>query len=263
MKIVVLASGSLPHIFLVNQIEARFGVARVIFERIDETGWVRSFARDLKRHGTSYSLNKSLFVLYRTIVLDRRRKRIEGEIFGESPCAVPPERTIKVPSVNSPETHREPEQIQPDILVVVGTSILSAETIGKAGVAINLHRGILPFYRGIDAVVAALRLGDQDRIGVTVHSVVPRVDAGDVLAQEVVLIEPDDNLERLEARVFRCGVNLMLDLLAAYRDNGRFPVLRRNFPASSDTLFFARTYSEHARAVLNLRLAAAGAARTS
>lgn len=263
MKIAVLTTESLPHIFLVGELAARFEVEAVLLERGIPRGPRRLLVRDWRRHGGAYALDKALFVLYRRLVLDRRREQIERLTYGTPSMGVPAEQILRVSSINSPEAHHCLETVRPDVLVVAGTTILKPSTIGLAPVALNIHCGILPYYRGIDAVSAAVRLGDHDRIGVTVHTVVPRVDAGDLIAQRCVPFEPGDSLEALETRVFRCGVELMVASLATHRDTGYLSVLRSAFPATTDRLFFSRTLTQHVHAAICLRIAASKVIRSS
>ena len=49
----------------------------------------------------------------------------------------------------------------------------------------NLHPSMLPKYKGLKAIERAYEA--QDEIGVTIHQVVPEVDAGAVILQEPVL----------------------------------------------------------------------------
>jgi phosphoribosylglycinamide formyltransferase-1 len=70
------------------------------------------------------------------------------------------------------------------------------------GAILNLHPSLLPsFAGGMDAIAQAHRAGVPET-GVTVHFVEPgEVDAGGIVAQEVVAIRPGESLEDLEARV--------------------------------------------------------------
>ena len=49
--------------------------------------------------------------------------------------------------------------------------------------AINVHPSVLPKYRGVKPLENAIVNGEK-KIGVTIHELVPEVDAGDILLQE-------------------------------------------------------------------------------
>ena len=69
-----------------------------------------------------------------------------------------------------------------------------------AGRIVNIHPSLLPKYRGLDTHARALEAGDSVS-GCSVHVVTEELDAGEVLGQAAVEIEPDDTPATLEQRV--------------------------------------------------------------
>jgi phosphoribosylglycinamide formyltransferase-1 len=65
---------------------------------------------------------------------------------------------------------------------------------------VNIHPSLLPAFRGLHAQRQALAAGVRFT-GCTVHFVRPELDAGPILAQAVVPVHPDDDEERLSARI--------------------------------------------------------------
>jgi phosphoribosylglycinamide formyltransferase 1 len=65
---------------------------------------------------------------------------------------------------------------------------------------VNIHPSLLPAFRGLHAQRQALAAGVRFS-GCTVHFVRPEVDTGPIIAQAVVPLQPDDNEERLSARI--------------------------------------------------------------
>ena len=68
------------------------------------------------------------------------------------------------------------------------------------GRIVNIHPSLLPKYRGLDTHQHALEAGDAIA-GCSVHIVTEELDAGEVLGQAEVPIEPGDTVASLEARV--------------------------------------------------------------
>ncbi len=82
---------------------------------------------------------------------------------------------------------------------------------------VNLHPalpGTFPGAHGIADAFAAYQRGEIDHTGVMVHLVPDEaVDAGPVIAQEMILILPDDTLESLETRIHTVEHRLLISAL--------------------------------------------------
>jgi phosphoribosylglycinamide formyltransferase 1 len=82
---------------------------------------------------------------------------------------------------------------------------------------VNLHPalpGMFPGAHGIADAFAAYQRGEIDHTGVMAHLVPDEaVDAGPVVAQEVVPILPDDTLESLETRIHAVEHRLLVSAL--------------------------------------------------
>ncbi len=65
---------------------------------------------------------------------------------------------------------------------------------------LNIHPALLPAFRGLDTHARALEAGVRFT-GCTAHLVRPEMDDGPIIAQAVVPVLPDDDAERLGARV--------------------------------------------------------------
>jgi methionyl-tRNA formyltransferase len=98
---------------------------------------------------------------------------------------------------------------QPDLLVVAAYGqILSREVLSvpKLG-GINVHASLLPKYRGAAPVAWAIYHGEKQS-GVTIIRMSPALDAGEMLAQEAVDVEPEETAGELEARLAVVGARL-------------------------------------------------------
>jgi len=97
-----------------------------------------------------------------------------------------------------------------DLGVIYGTNIIkeSVFSLPRLG-SINLHQGLAPFYRGSAPVFWEL-YNDEPEVGITVHRVAAKVDAGDIVLQETVPLRYD--FERFDLNFesfiedFRAGI---------------------------------------------------------
>ena len=79
--------------------------------------------------------------------------------------------------------------------------ILSPWFVGQwAGRILNIHPSLLPKYRGLDTHSRAIAASDKAG-GCSVHIVTEELDAGAILGQSEVRIEPHDTPESLAERV--------------------------------------------------------------
>ena len=81
------------------------------------------------------------------------------------------------------------------------------------GRVLNIHPSLLPKYRGLHTHERALEAGDREH-GASVHFVVPELDAGAVVAQCTLAIEPADTAQTLAQRLLPGEHRLLIEVLA-------------------------------------------------
>ena len=88
---------------------------------------------------------------------------------------------------------------------------------------INIHPSLLPKFPGLEAWKQALNAGETVT-GCTVHYVDDKIDHGDIIAQRVVPILPNDSAESLHARIQVAEHELYPAVIAKLcRENDRQP----------------------------------------
>lgn len=89
-----------------------------------------------------------------------------------------------------------------DLVVLAGfMRVLKPKLLGAfAGKIINLHPSLLPAFPGLDGIGQAFRAGVKET-GCTVHYVTLEVDAGRIIEQARVPVDPGDTHETLAAKV--------------------------------------------------------------
>lgn len=89
-----------------------------------------------------------------------------------------------------------------------------------AGRIINLHPSLLPAFPGLDGIGQAFRAGVKET-GCTVHEVTLEVDAGRIIEQAKISIEPNDTLEALAAKVHQAEHRLLPAVIARLSSNAK------------------------------------------
>ena len=104
-----------------------------------------------------------------------------------------------------------------DLFIVVAYGEILKENIlsipSKA--AINIHTSLLPKYRGAAPIQRCLMNGEPFS-GVTFMEMVLKMDAGDILKQEIVPIDPDINVEQLELALLEASKKAIPELLSRF-----------------------------------------------
>lgn len=127
------------------------------------------------------------------------------------------------------------------LLSVSAPEIFRAAALGAAPHTINIHNGKLPFYRGMMPTFWALLKGEP-AVTITVHTMVEKLDAGQVVAEYTVPISPRDSQFDLSARAKEVAGREVAGLLARL-GTPEWPVLRTvdmsqkryfKFPTSAD-----------------------------
>ncbi|HYH21775.1 MAG TPA: formyltransferase family protein [Azospirillum sp.] len=99
-------------------------------------------------------------------------------------------------------------------LHVVCPEVLAAPRLG----AYNLHPGPLPHYAGLNAPSWAIFQGET-RHAVTLHRMVPAIDAGPVVSEAAFPIGPDDTALSVYTRCAKLGLLLVARLVDQYADD--------------------------------------------
>jgi len=135
--------------------------------------------------------------------LGRRLERVAEEI------GVPVHR---VASHNDERAKALLESLAPDVLVLLGTRIIRKHVLAIPRLGtLNPHYGPLPDVRGMNATEWALWLGKP--LGVTIHTVVPEVDQGGILAFEPFAPEPGDDLAALRRKCQNAACRALLEVV--------------------------------------------------
>ncbi len=123
-------------------------------------------------------------------------------------------RVYQESNVNSPKFLDHIRDVGPRIILSVAAPQIFKKLlleIPELG-CINVHSGPLPQYRGMLPTFWQL-LDGRTEVGITVHSMAPEIDGGDILKQEVVPIGADETLDSVIRHTKRIAAHLVLDTL--------------------------------------------------
>ncbi len=115
-----------------------------------------------------------------------------------------------------------------DIFVVVAYGrLLTQEVLDIPKIlCLNVHGSLLPQYRGAAPVNWAILNGEK-QTGVTVQKMALALDAGDIVAQEVMTIGEGENAAQLRMRMAVVGAQLLAEVLDG-SPSGRFSLISQD-----------------------------------
>jgi methionyl-tRNA formyltransferase len=209
MKIACLIRDKPVQRFFVQTIHRTYPVALIVIESN-----LRARARrELRSRGLAETAHLGLKLL-RSRIFARAEGRDYRAVFNEAWRALPDAPTLRTEDVNANDVAAALRRLDPDVILCHGTSLIRRNILDTVPLALNLHWGLSPWYRGCKCTEWALLAGDVHNVGVTIHRLTRSIDGGEILGQVRVAPEPGDSLNRINCRLTAAGVIVLVDALA-------------------------------------------------
>lgn len=134
---------------------------------------------------------------------------------------------------NNPEFLEILKNLKADLIAIVAYGkILPPELLNLTPLqCINVHFSILPKYRGAAPMQWAVIEGEEET-GVTTFILVDKVDAGPILLQKRVSIEPEDTCVELAPRLANLGSITLLETVNGLSEGALTPMPQNDFHAT-------------------------------
>jgi hypothetical protein len=207
LRVAVMCSDGPQHAFLLAGLAHNFGVVGAVVE--ESRGQRQRLFRRRRYVDWWYRLLHE----WRQRILGHRRYR--RRYFAARTTQDPvPREVVRVAWVNSVEVVDALQRWRPEVTVVCGTSFIRPEVLAHAGLAINVHAGCLPDYRGNQCIFTALYEGNYDQVAATLHLATADLDGGPILAIIKPPMYPTDGEEQLYCRSMHTAMRTLFDFLA-------------------------------------------------
>ena len=206
-KIVCMIRYDPAFVYFVNKIHGRHKVSLVV---VESPSLKRRLAIQINSNGIS-----GLLEAFRNQVSRRINRKTHtltyDKHFGDKWKSLHPEvPVLMVDQINSPAVYERLKEERPDLILDHGTSIVKDHILETSALALNLHRGLSPYYRGTYCTERALVNWDPQNIGVTIHKLTKIIDGGSILAQERPIIENGDTVGSIDMQLTRRGTDLVI-----------------------------------------------------
>lgn len=195
LKLILLARDSEMAAIIYNSISAEYKIEAVILEKaVSKT---ELFSRRRKKLGIVKATGQVLFMATIFPFLKRKSVKRKKQIFEQyslDNTPIPEEKIQRIKSVNSDQCRKMLTSLNPDLVIVNGTRIISLKTLNSISQPfINIHVGITPRYRGVHGGYWAMVSGQKEFFGTTIHQVDAGIDTGKIIEQVFAEPEKKDN----------------------------------------------------------------------
>ncbi len=96
----------------------------------------------------------------------------------------PSDFDVRIQDTRTNELGCRLQALSSEILVVMGCTPINIRALPKTMLALNVHPGVLPRYRGVGNPEAMVRGGDSVHFGYTVHRLTEQLDEGEILLRK-------------------------------------------------------------------------------
>ena len=176
MKIYILSTDTDHHRYFINYLLKKHQINKVIFE---SSSVVPKFSTKSKYDFIQKKFEKKNF-------FKKVQKKLNKEVI------------FNCKNINSKKTLNFIDRNSPDLGIVFGTQKIIPKVIKKFKYGlINVHRGNLEKYRGLDSELWAIYHGDYKEIKTTIHKINEKLDNGRILLSKKTKINKKTKLHQL------------------------------------------------------------------
>lgn len=233
-KIIILARDCDSTNVVYNYLVKYFDIDAVVFEK--PIPRKRQFLNRAKRLGYLNALSQVIFFLCIAPVIKSFSQKRKSEIFKEYDLdeTGPPEKIIKrIRYANTEEGRSLLKQINPDLIIVNGTRIISKKTLESVPATfINIHTGITPAFRGVHGGYWAMAKGKKEMFGTTIHYVDTGVDTGGIIEQVFIAPPKKDNFYTYPYLQYATVLPVLKQVIQSFVDGNKPPTKP---PVTSDS----------------------------
>jgi len=213
-RVILLTGEDVAHRYVAQTLAKRAGLAGIVCVTPPPRSARSTMRTYLRRYGARGVAERSLMrVVLKASGENRRRSDELSRLLGaaEFPAWVDQAATT---GVNSAETVAAVTKMAPDILCVYGTAVVRDQVLSLAPrLALNLHTGISPRYRGADCAFWPLHNGEPEWVGATVHECTSAIDGGSIFGVRRASLEGDEGVAGVFARAVIAGASLYSEVV--------------------------------------------------
>ena len=199
MKLVIFSTDTKHHRYFINKLNKKFNICSIIFER--------------KKLTKDYVTGP---------IFNAEEDKFEDRFFEEVSDKIDDKKMIEVYSVNHKSLAKYIKEFKPDLGITFGTGLVKPFifNIPKWG-TINIHRGCIDSYRGLDSDLWALYNKEFNKIDVTIHYIDEKLDTGDVLLKKNLCLDKIDYIYELRYHTTILATKMVIEILNKFSSQNK------------------------------------------
>lgn len=205
-KIYLLTTKTLHHLYFLKRIENNFKISKILVE-------TKSIKPKFKI-GPTYEKKRYIFEKKAFF----QNKKIEW----------PKKKILTTININSKKIFSVLKKDRPDLGIVFGTRKISSDIINNfSDGLINIHRGRIDLYRGLDTDLWAIYHNDFKNIYLTVHDIEKELDTGKIYFEKRLKFKKKTKAHMIQYFSTVIAANGVLQYLKKYQKGIKIRGLKR------------------------------------
>lgn len=216
MRIILLTGNGLEHVYVANTLAAQIPLNGIVVDHGRRFSFI-THIQDLLRKYTFFQLaSRARVALARQLWQDGYiGKQSMMKAYGPEKCQQfsRPDLLHHIRGLNTSNGLRTVSTLKPDLLLIYGTRLVGSRILSLAHyIALNMHTGIAPCYRGADCAFWPIYNQELHMVGATVHECTKVIDGGKIFGQVRAELHADDDVFSVFARSVMAGADLYVSV---------------------------------------------------
>jgi phosphoribosylglycinamide formyltransferase 1 len=232
-KILILSGDLLKHKYVAIKLLRAFKGSNVIFEKYP------------KNINKNYSKDKSKEIINHFKKVEFYEKKFFYKFCNKNKNYLK-KRTlfeIKKGNINTAKVFNKIKKNNPNLIILNATSIIKKNFISQfKNKIINIHSGLIPYYRGAGCNVWTFYNKELEYTGVSIHFVNEKIDDGKILLQSQTKFQKNDNTHSVGCRNAKLSVKLSTEVIKYLSKNPNYK--GKKIFTKKNSIFYKRDFKK-------------------
>lgn len=217
--IIIFARKNRLNTLLIKFLAKRIDIGLIIYEQPNYHHYIKIIKKRVKKCGLLNTLSQ-LILHFLNVSRSKTKKRINEIIKKDwtEKTIIPKNKIITVQSINDSKVYNILKKHKPKTVIVSNTSIINNNLLNLSNTHfVNIHPGMLPFYRGQFGAYWAIYNKDIENVGVSIALIDSGIDTGKIIKQSPCSIDlKRDTPQTFIYQQYAVGRYLLLDVLKTF-----------------------------------------------